>query len=322
MDSDSRVKRSVRTAMRLCSWVPAFAGMTLMLATPARAIEIPWPTDAQPVTRIVIKHTPLTARLALGFDKALILNGAPAEKANLKAFPFIGKRTVRNPLIPGGEATFRGNIYDVAGAGLAATGVPTIWVDKPIAEDADGILSLLSLKADSIALVRQGGAGGHVYTLDRPGHGDALVKARAGGEEIRVGLDLRSPDKVMNARAAAALEAAGVVKRSGKVGLWSPFPGVALPFERLTPVPNARLLGLPLVRPAARISEARAKTLDAAAKAGTSTVADDDDTITVIGTRKRKGPDPWLLIGRDVLDQCSRIEFDRPGKRWLLTCSF
>jgi hypothetical protein len=29
-----------------------------------------------------------------------------------------------------------------------------------------------------------------------------------------------------------------------------------------------------------------------------------------------------VLIGRDVLDRCSRIELDRPGKRWLLTCDF
>ena len=310
------------------SIIAAVAGTILLLnaaatfARPSPSIQIPWPVDAQPITRIVIKNTSLTARLALGFDKALLLNAAPAERANLKAFPFIGKRTVRNPLIPGGEATFRGNIYDVAAAGLGATGVPTVWVDKAITADADGIVSLLALNADNIVLARPATTPGHVYTLDRPGHGDALVKARAGGEEIRVGLDLRSPDTLMNARAAAALEAAGVVKRSGKVGLWSPFPAVALPFERLTPVADARLLGLPLVRPAARISEARAKVLDAAAKAGTSTAEDDADTITVTAAKKGKGPEPWLLIGRDVLDQCSRIEFDRPGKRWLLTCSF
>jgi len=271
---------------------------------------------------IVIKHSRMVVRIALGFDKAMLLNGGPAAAAKLKAFPIIGKRTVRNPLIPGGEAVFRGNIYDVAAAGLPATGVPTVWVDKPVADDADGVLSMLGLNADKVVLARATPAGSRVYALRRKGSGDALVKAEFGGETVQVGLDLRSPETVMNARAAAALEAAGVVRRSGKVAFWSPFPGVGLPIERLLPNPGARLLGLPMVSPAARISEARLKALDAMAKAGTSTAQDDADTLTVTARREKRGSDPWLLIGRDMLDHCSRIELDRPGKQWLLTCSF
>ena len=300
-----------------------------LLASPALAaksvpaIVIAWPEGAaQPAVPIVIKRTPLTARLALGFDSALLLNGGPARRADLKAFPIIGKRTVRNPLIPGGEATFRGNIYDVAARGLPSTGVPTVWVDKPIADDADGVLSLLALNAGSVVLARAPRPGERLYALNRKGRGDALVKAEFGGETVNVGLDLRAPDTVMNARAAAALVAAGVVRRGGTVAYWTPFPGVALPLERLLPMPGAQLLGLPVGRPAARISEAQARLIDAAAKAGTSSTADDADTITVTARREKKGADPWLLIGRDVLDRCSRIELDRPGKRWLLTCAF
>ena len=72
-----------------------------------------------------------------------------------------------------------------------------------------------------------------------------------------------------------------------------------------------------------RISEAEARAIDAAAR-GTSTETDDEDTITVTAGRKKKkrGRDPWILIGRDVLDQCSRIIFDRANERWLLTCAF
>ncbi len=298
------------------------AATPALAAQPAPSIELRWPATAQPIVPIIIKDTPLTARVALGFDKAMLLNGGPAAKARLKAFPIIGKRTVRNPLIPGGEAVFRGNIYDVAAAGLPKTGVPTVWVDKAVADDADGVLSLLGLNADSVVLARPGPPGGKVYVLTRKGSGDALIKAEFGGETVLVGLDIRSPDTVMNARAAAALEAAGVVKRSGKVAFWSPFPAVALPVERLTPNPGAQLLGLPMLAPTARISEARLKALDAAAKAGTSTAADDADTITVTAKREKKGADPWLLIGRDVLDHCSRIELDRPGKTWRLTCAF
>ena len=310
------------------TWGGAVGALLLLLASPAiaakpaPAIELAWPTDTQPRVPIVIKNTPLIARVALGFDKAMLLNGAPAARARLKAFPIIGKRTVRNPLIPGGEAVFRGNIYDVAAAGLPKTGVPTVWVDKPVADDADGVLSALGFNADKVVLARAALPGERVYALTRKGGGDALIKAQFGGETVNIGLDLRSPDTVMNARAAVALEAAGLVKRSGIVAFWMPFPAVSLPIERLTPVPGATLLGLPLARPAARISEARLQALDARAKAGTSTALDDADTITVTAQRQKKGADPWLLIGRDVLDRCSRIELDRPGKRWLLTCAF
>ena len=304
--------------------VAALLGAAPALASkPVPAIEIAWPENgAQPYAPVVIKHTPLTARLALGFDSALLLNGGPAAKADLKAFPIIGKQKVKNPLIPGGEAVFRGNIYDVAAAGLPGANVPTVWVDKPVAGDADGVLSLLALNADKVVLTRAARPGERVYVLNRKGRGDALVKAEFGGETVFVGLDLRAPDTVMNARAAAALVAAGVVRRGGTIGFWTPFPAVALPVERLVPLPGAQLLGLPLARPAARISEAQAKALDAAAKAGTSNAADDADTITVTAKRAKKGADPWLLIGRDVLDRCSRVELDRPGRRWLLTCAF
>ncbi len=269
----------------------------LALAAPAAAeraapaVEIVWPADAQPHVPIVIKNTPLNARLALGFDKALLLNATAAERARLKAFPIIGKKTVKNPLIPGGEAVFRGNIYDVASAGLPKTGVPTAWVDKPIAEEADGIISVLALAADRVTLAKGPSLpGGLIYTLTRPGEGNALMKTEIGGETVRVGFDLRSPDSVANSRGAAALEAAGLVKRSGKVGLWTPFPGVALPFERLVPVPGAKVLGLPLARPAARITEARARALDAAARAGTSTADDDGTPSPSLPSAGKRGP--------------------------------
>ena len=112
-----------------------------------------------------------------------------------------------------------------------------------------------------------------------------------------------------------------MVRRTGRVGLWHPFPGSALPFERVVPAPGATLLGLPLISPAARITEARAKELDAKAKAGTSSADQDDDAITVTASHKKAQP-PWVLIGRDVLDYCSRIELDRRGSRWVLTCAF
>ena len=296
------------------------AAVALTAAAPLPTVMVEWPREAQPRTVAVIKGKSLPVRIALGFDNALLLNAGPAGAANLKAFPLFGKQEVKNAFIPGGGATARFNLYGVALGGTPGHQVPTVWIDKPIATDADGIVSLLSFEADHVVLHRDGPAG-KVTTLLRKGRNDAAVRVVIAGTEATLGLDLVTPETMMSSVAGDALVQSGIVKRSGQVGLWSPFPNVHLPFERLTPVPGARLLGLPLLHPAARITEARAKQLDAQAKAGTSTAADDADAITVTARKKRKGT-PWVLVGRDVLDRCSRIELDRPAKVWRLTCDF
>ncbi len=293
-----------------------------LAAPPPPPVTINVAPGAQPHFPVRIKDVDLDVRLALSFDYALILNAGPAARAGLKPFPLIGKRTFKNSMLPGGEATFRGNLYKVTPKGLARTTVPAIWVDKPIADDADGVFSISPFKSDRISFVFGPDApGSRVYTLNRKGSDAVMMQARVGDEKIDVALELNSPDTVMNARAAAALIEAGVLKRAGEVGFWRPFPGIALPFERMAPVPGATFLGMPLGRAGVRITEEQAKALDARAKAGTSTADDDEDAITVTASRK-KGRDPWILIGRDSLSKCSRIEFDRPGKVWRLTCAF
>ena len=291
-------------------------------SSPPGVVELPVTPDGQPHIPVRIKRADVDVRIALSYDTALVLNSGAAARAELKAFPLIGKRTFKSALIPGGEATFRGNLYGITPHGLANATVPVIWVDKPVAADADGVLSITALKADHIIFsFGPITPGSKTYAIPRKSTGSAMMEARVGDETISVALELNAPDTVMNARAAAALANTGVVKRGGNVGFWKPFPGIALPFERLDPATGARLFGLPLVRPAVRVTEAQAKALDARSKAGTSTADDDADAITVTASRKR-GRAPWLLIGRDMLAPCSRIEFDRPGKRWLLTCAF
>jgi hypothetical protein len=302
---------------------------TALAATSAKAAKPPPPPltitvaqGAQPHFPVRIKDVDLDVRLALSFDYALVLNPGPAARAGLKSFPLIGKRQVKGSFVPGGEATLRFNLYKITPRGLARTTVPVAWADKPAADDADAILSISPMKTDRISFVFGPDLpGSRVYTLTRKGNDTVLMQARVGDEKINVSLELNSPDTVMNARAAAALIEAGVMKRAGEVGFWRPFPGIALPFERLAPQPGATLLGMPLGRAGVRITEEQAKALDARAKAGTSTADDDEDAITVTASRK-KGRDPWILIGRDMLSKCSRIEFDRPGKVWRLTCAF
>ena len=290
------------------------------VARPAEAVA--YTAAPQPYARIEIKHTALNVRLALGIPKLLLLNLPAGERAHLKAVPLLGKGTAKTNLLPGGEVTYRANFYDVAASGRAPTSVPTAWLDKTVADEADGILSVFALNADHVAIVQPAAPpGGTVFDVPRDGKGDPVSTVQLGDGKIRVILDLRSPQTIMNSAAAALVERAGLARRAGKVGLWQPFPGHALPFESMTPAAGATLLGLPLVAPSARITEARARELDAAARAGNSTAVDDADAIVVTAQRRRSG-DAWIIIGRDVTARCSRIELDRPGARWQLTCNF
>jgi hypothetical protein len=310
--------------MNLCRVIVPLIAALALPATAKPPTVLTLTAAPQPGVMIRIKDANLPVRVSLGFEKALVLNQAPAEYAKLKPFPLLGKQTVKDPLIPGGEAVFRGNFYDVAVAGLGKLTVPTVWVNKAVDNGIDGILSVMAIDADRVIFEQPAApAGGSVYTIPTTGRGDVGGEIKVEGVKIAVRFALDAPSTVMNANAGQALADAGLVHRSGKVGLWTPFPQVALPVEGLTPVAGARVLGLPLIDPTVRITEAQAKALDARAKAGTSTEADQEDAIVVSGAKRRGNRNrPWILIGRDVLTKCSRIEMDKPGRQWILTCNF
>jgi hypothetical protein len=299
------------------------AALALLMAGPVAA-EILVPKGQQPYLDIIVKEQPMRARLALGFDKALLLNLEPAQRAGLKIFPLIGKMKFKDPLFPGGEALFRFNLVRVTPRGYEGGRMPTVWVDKPIAGDADGVLSALALEGERLVFrLEPDAAGSRRYVLPRKGGGSASMQTQVADEKLRLTLELNAPETILNARAGQALLAAGLVRRLDKVGLWRPFPGVALPIQRLESMPGAALLGLPIRNAAVRITEAEAKRIDERAAAGTSTEADDEDAITVTASKGRKrGRGPWVLIGRDTLDMCSTITLDRPGKTWVLNCRF
>jgi len=307
-------------------WQCSAAALLLCLVPPAPAVaatDIIVPPGQQPYIDLIVKDQPMRARLALGFDKALLLNLGPAQRASLKIFPLLGKMKFKNALIPGGEALFRFNLVRVAPQGFEAGKIPTVWVDKLIASDADGILSALALSGDRVTFrLAPPRAGEQLYKLPRKGKNDADMQTRIADEKIRITLELNAPETILNARAADALIAAGLLRRLNSVTLWRPFPGVALPIQRLETRPGATLLGLPLINAAARITEAEAKRIDSEAKAGTSTAEDDEDAITVTASRKKRGRAPWVLVGRDTLDRCSSITLDRPAKVWELACRF
>lgn len=302
--------------------------LALLVASPAFAREAVPPlyeltADPVPVVPVHIKKSTLTVQVSLLVNGALVLNQPAGERAKLRAFPIIGKQRVKGNIFPGGSALVRGNRYDVAVAGLPKDGMYALWIDKTISVETDGLIGAMDVNAARVSIARpQAPTGGRTYTLAFKGKDDPVGEIMLGDLHVDIVFDFQSPQTMMSAKTAKALQDAGLVRRAGTVGLWGPLPGVALPFERMTPTPGASVAGLPLLQPAARISEARAKELDAQAKAGTSTPEDELDTITVSADKKKDKRPAWLLFGADLLDKCSRIELDKPGRRWLLTCNF
>ncbi|MFN7177066.1 MAG: hypothetical protein ACK4MX_09270, partial [Thermaurantiacus sp.] len=91
------------------------------LAAPAAAAPTTIEIEAAPTpaVEVALKRGTVNARVSLGFQRALLLNLAPAREAGLRMFPIVGKRTFRDPLLPGGQAVVRFNLIsaDVAGTG-------------------------------------------------------------------------------------------------------------------------------------------------------------------------------------------------------------
>jgi hypothetical protein len=308
------------------------AALALLLASPASAAKLQPPPlltltvaeNGNPYLPVTVKKTVLNIRIALSYDQGLVLNPAAVQRASVKPMPLIGKFSLKNTPLAPGKTIIRFNLATIAPRALPERKVPVAWLESVIAGDADGVLPIGALAADRIEVIlRDTPAGSSRFTIPKKGKGEAMIRTRIGDQSVDVSLELNIPNTVMNARAGEALVKAGLVRRTNSIGYWRPVPGVLLPTQGLAPKPGLTIAGLPMGPMGVRVSESEARAIDAAAK-GTSTDADDEDTITVAADRNRKkrGRDPWILIGRDVLDQCSRIVFDRPGERWLLTCKF
>lgn len=290
---------------------------------PPAAFTIAISPNGNPYLPVMVKNATLNIRIALSYDQGLVLNPAAVQRAGVKPFPIIGKFSLDNTPFASGKTVIRFNLGTATPQGLPGRKVPIAWLETPTAADADGILPVGSLSADRIDIVRgDTPPGSQTIVIPKKGKGEAMIRTRIGGEEVNVSLELNIPTTVMNARAGAALIKAGMASRVAEIGYWRPFPAVSLPMQSLAGKPGLTIAGLPMRRLSVRVSESEARAIDAQAR-GTSTDKDDEDTITVAADRKqRRGRDPWLLIGRDVLDDCSRITFDRPGERWVLTCKF
>jgi hypothetical protein len=312
---------------RLCLALALILGAPASAEEPAATQgEIRLVADPFPTAEVALKRGTLPVRVSLGFDRALLLNLAPAKATGLKPFPIIGKFRVRNPQIPGGEAVIRGNLITADVGNTGRQSLPTVWIDKDVVPPPHaGVVSVMAFRAERVHIRNPSApAGGATYRLVRAGRGDSEVKWRLGRDTVNLVFDFTSEATILNARAAAILEREGLVRRTGRVGLWSPVPALQLPVELLNPVAGANAFGLPLKRPAARISPARARELDARAAEGIVGAAEDDpDAIVVTAERERtRGRAPWMLIGRDVLQYCSEVRLDRPDKSWILSCAF
>lgn len=305
--------------------VASFVASTTATARDRTPVVVDLVANPQPMVTVAIKQDKVDTRVALNAAGGFVLDQVAGPRSRIKAFPFIGKQTIKDSLIPGGQATVRFNRYTVSSNGLPKHTLWAGWVDKPIDDHYQGLIGPADLGADIVNISQPSApAGGSEFTIPLDSEGTVYAKTKIGETMITVQLGLDAPFTAMNAAAAEAMEKAGLVTRTGRVDHFTPFPGVSLPVEHLATTPAAKLFGLPILEAAARITEERARALDAKAKAGTSTADDQEDAIVVNAKKTKKKPrrGPWLLIGRDVLGNCSRITLDLPAKQWRLTCDF
>jgi hypothetical protein len=293
------------------------------VATPA-VFTLNVTENFNPYLPVRVKQATVKTRVALSYDQIFLLNPAAAQKAGMKPFPLLGKFSRNNTPLANGKLVIRWNLAAISPPGLPDRKLPVVWPDKPIADDAEAIMPISALDAQRIDVVLgETPPGSQTIIIPRKGKNQAMIRTRIGDTPVDISLELNIPKTVMNARAGDALIRAGLVRRANSIGYWKPVPAVSLPTQALIPKAGLTIAGLPMREMGVRVTEAEARTIDAAAR-GTSTEDDDEDTITVSADRnkKKRGRDPWILIGRDVLDDCSRISFDRPGERWVLVCKF
>lgn len=194
------------------------------------------------------------------------------------------------------------------------------WLERDLPLPADGEIGPGGLSEPVVHFaLRAPRAGERTVALPMAGSGGlsgswGSLRARlmAGGEEISVRFDLHGRRSLATAGAAVAIARAqgGVLteERDRQVILW----GVERPIRimRLArPLPVGPL-ALPTL--GVRVTDG--------AGANTIPEADADPSEVVVNAKGKKSP-RILSIGRDLLDRCSALVFDKPAKEVRMTCA-
>lgn len=245
-----------------------------------------------------------------------VLNPALAARAGLKAGPFAASYAVGPVVITGSTAVARIDL----GAGPVKRRVT--WTTRAYSDAADAVVGpgglpdpviRFQLRAprpgERVAVLPMAKAGGLFG-----GWGLTLATLTVDGGPVRVRFDPRRPTTA-TAGAAVALARAHGGALEGPPAAADIAWGVQRPVRAMRLARPLAIGPLPLDRLLVRVSDYGATT--SIGEAGAS----DPDEVVVVAKGKRDRSRDVLTIGRDQLDRCSSITFDKRARQVRLSCA-
>lgn len=237
------------------------------------------------------------------------LNPDYANRIGLRPGWFGVKLAVGPVRVGGASAVTRLSIAD------AAFKRRVVWFDRRYAVGADGAVGPGGLPAQIVRFDLRAPITGErtvalplVQQMFRP----ATTRVSIGGQVVTVLFDPQHRHTLATAGAGAAIASAQAGQLTGPPGSAE----IAFGIER--PVRTLRL-GTPLSIGPLAIASLSVRIADGGSLGGIADADADPDEIVVAAGRKSDRRNT-LIIGRDQLDRCSSIVFDKPAKVIRLTC--
>ncbi|MCW3846719.1 hypothetical protein OF829_05670 [Sphingomonas sp. LB-2] len=288
----------------------AFAAAALLLAGAADSGERMITGDR--TLAITAGGVPARLRIDPGAPTSPIFNPDFAARAGFRA-GWIGFQARVGPVKVGGQtAVIRLDFGD--GEFKRRVG----WFTAPYVEGADGAAGPGALAADRVRFVLGPAMPGErsvslpLADFGRSGMG---IYLDVGGERIAVMFNLDRPRSFATASAGASIAASNGGRFDSEPARMKIHLGVERPVRHMA-------LATPLSVGPLSIAGVMVRTGDFGSAASIpegEADAGDPDEIVVVGAKKRKG-EQRLLIGRDYLDRCSSILFDKRARRVTLSC--
>lgn len=301
----------MRTIKRMMGGAALLLGIAAGPAAPERVVTGDWTVAAtvagQPARLLVDPAAPGSPILSPAFAaRAGLTPGMISARVTVGPVKVNGTSAVRDIAV--GSGSFKRRVF---------------WFDRPLVPEVDGVIGpsalpdsvvRFSLRAPApgdrtvtLPMVDGGGMFGGIFGLY------GLIEV--GGQPVRIRFDLRHRRTVATAGAGTVVAAAN----GGTLEGASQPVEIAFGVER--PVRRMRL-ARPLAIGPFKLPELGVRVSDYGS-AGTIPDADraaDPDEIVVVGRKKRNPERDQIRLGRDWLDSCASLVFDKPAKQVRLTC--
>jgi hypothetical protein len=250
-------------------------------------------------------------RFMSGGPAALVLNPDAAQRFGAKGSLFGAQAKVGPVLVKGRMATMSFAIGGQNSRGRVA------WFDRAIAPDHDGALGPMSAPQDVVTVQLQSAqAGERSFELPmiNQGNGSVGTSANLDGQELFIQWDLTRQENLATAAAGTILAKALDGQFSGKSRQ------AMIAFDIGRPARSLNLSRALAVGPL-RLDSIVTRTSDYGDTSGIADADADPSEIVVTARGKKSKAIYTLQIGRDAMQGCSSLTFDKRRKLIILSCS-